>query len=91
MENEISPHIFTRLFNCGAELGAIEALIKTGHLRSYLKKSEAFRLFGRKHVEHWIDQGLITPRKDGDHSAAWRIDRLEIEAVAKAIDLLRYL
>ena len=91
MQNEIPTHLFTRLFNCGAELGAIEALIKTGHLRPYLKKSEAFRLFGRKHVEHWIDDGLVTPRKDGNHSASWRIDRLEIEAVAKAIELLRYL
>ena len=91
MANEIPLDILTRVFNCGAELGAIQALIKTGRLRPYLKKSEAFRLFGRKHVEHWIDAGLITPRKDGDYSASWRIDRLEIEAVSKAIDLLRYL
>ena len=91
MQNEIPSHLFTRIFNCGAELGAITALVKTCQLRPYLKKAEAFRLYGRKHVEHWIEEGLITPRKDGDHSAAWRIDRLEIEAVAKAIDLLRYL
>ena len=91
MENEIPPHLFTRLFNCGAELGAIGALIKTGQLRPYLKKAEAFRLFGRKQVERWIGEGLVTPRKDGSHSAAWRIDRLEIEAVAKAIEMLRFL
>lgn len=91
MQNQIPLHIFTRLFGCGAELGAIGVLIKTGHLRPYLKKSEAFRLFGRKHVEHWIADGLITLRKDGDQSASWRIDRLEIEAVAKAVDLLPYI
>jgi len=91
MENEIPTHLFTRLFNCGAELGAIHALVQTGHLKPYLKKSEAFRLYGRKQVEHWINDGSITPRKDGDYSAAWRIDRLEIEALAKATELLRYL
>jgi len=91
MQNEIPSHLFTLIFNCGAEMGAVTALVKTGQLRPYLKKSETFRLYGRKHVEHWIDDGLVTPRKDGDHSAAWRIDRLEIEAVAKAIELLRYL
>jgi hypothetical protein len=91
VENEIPAHLFARIFNCGAELGATAALVKTGHLRPYLKKSEAFRLYGRKHVEHWIDTGLVTPRKDGDHSAAWRIDRIEIESVNKALGLLRYL
>ena len=91
MQNEIPTHLFTRLFNCGAELGAIAALIKTGQLRPYLKKSEAFRLFGRKHVEHWIGEGLITPRKDGDHSAAWRLDRIELEVLSKAIVLIQIL
>jgi hypothetical protein len=91
MENEIPPYLFIRICNCGAKLGATAALVKTGQLRPYLKKSEAFRLFGRKNVEHWIEQGLITPRKDGVHSAAWRIDRLEIETVTKAIELLRFL
>jgi len=71
----------------GAELGALQALITTGMLKPYLKKSEAFRQYGRKNVERWIAQGDITPRKDGNHSAAWRIDRLEIAILAKAIEL----
>ena len=79
------------LLQIAAELGAIEALIRVGKLKPFLKKAEAFRLFGRKNIERWIEEGLITPRKDGEHSAAWRIDRLEAEAISKAKIILRYI
>jgi len=79
------------LFQSAAELGAIAALVSTGKLKPYLKKAEAFRLYGRKNIEHWIDAGLITPRKDGDQSACWRIDRLEAEALDKAYHILKFL
>lgn len=74
-----------------AELGALKALVQCGALKPYMKKSDAFRLYGRKQVEYWIANKLVTPRKDGDHSAAWRIDRIEIAVLAKASDTLRYL
>jgi hypothetical protein len=74
-----------------AELGALKALITTGQLKPYLKKSEAFRRYGRKNVEHWISQGLLTPRKDGGHSAGWRIDRLEAAIIDQAKQLLHFL
>ena len=74
-----------------SELGAIIALSKIGKIRPYLKKSEAFRRFGRKNVETWISRGLITPRKDGTNSAAWRIDRIEIETVHKAKSAMNFL
>lgn len=73
-----------KLLSDASELGALQALAKVGTIKPYLKKSEAFRRFGRKNVEQWISQGLITPRKDGNHSAAWRIDRIEIEVIYKA-------
>ena len=60
-------------------------------MRPYLKKSEALRLYGRRNVEYWIALGLVTARKDKDHSASWRIEWLEIEAVFKAKNLIRYL
>lgn len=87
----MEQHQLTRIADAAAELGAIQALILAGRLKPYLKKSEAFRLYGRKHVERWIADGSITPRKDGNHSAAWRIDRMEIAALAAAIQLLSYL
>jgi hypothetical protein len=93
----VAPGLFCFYMNLqiileqSAELGAISALVRTGKLKPYLKKAEAFRLYGRKNIEHWIGQGLITPRKDGDHSACWRIDRLEAEALVKARIILQHL
>jgi len=74
-----------------AEMGAVLALTKTGQLKPYLKKSEAFRKYGRSNIENWVAEGLITIRKDGGHSATWRIDRLEIEVIVRSADLLRLL
>jgi hypothetical protein len=79
------------LLQAGAELGAIAALIKTGKLKPYITKAEAYRLYGRKNVERWLDDGLLTPRKDGNHSAGWRIDRLEAELIVKARFLRQHL
>lgn len=87
----LTPLQLQTLLCYAAEMGAKSALAKTGHIRPYLKKSEAFRRYGRKNVEHWIALGMVTPRKDGDHSAAWRIDRMEIDAASKSREALRYL
>lgn len=73
-----------------ASIGAIIGLVRTGALRPYLKKTEAFRKFGRARVERWVETGMITIRKDGNHSAAWRIDRVEIEILASAEQIRRW-
>jgi hypothetical protein len=91
MDLEISTHQLKIIIQESAELGAILALTKVGKLKPYLKRSDAFRKYGRANIEHWIDKGMITIRKDGDHSAAWRIDRLETEAIVRSIAILRYL
>jgi hypothetical protein len=38
-----------------------------------------------------INEGHIAARKDGDHSANWRVDRLEVEAIVKSMAIIRYL
>lgn len=91
MEITLTISSLRMILSYAAELGAKSALTKTGHLKPYLKKSEAFRKFGRKNVEKWIELKLITPRKDGNHSATWRIDFLEIEALGKVNEAMRYL
>ncbi|WP_184549826.1 hypothetical protein [Mucilaginibacter sp. FT3.2] len=88
---EISTFDLQALIRISSELGAVITLIKTGKLKPYLKKNEAFRLYGRKNVERWIEDARVTPRKDGDHSACWRIDRIEIESIAKSSQLLLHL
>lgn len=91
MDFIISSHQLKLIIRDAAEMGAIQALTKAGKLKPYLKKSEAFRKYGRANIEQWAEKGLITVRKDGDFSASWRIDRMEVEAIVKSIDLLRYL
>ncbi|WDF67148.1 hypothetical protein PQ465_12615 [Sphingobacterium oryzagri] len=76
------------LIEIAAKMGATMAFTESGHIRRYLKKSEAFKMYGRKNVEEWIRAGLIVLRKDGNFSAAWRIDRLEIESVKSAKELI---
>jgi len=86
-----SPLTLREIISESAALGAIMAMVATGSVKPYLKKTEAFRRFGRYRVEQWIYLGMVTVRKDGNHSAAWRIDRLEIEALASAEKLQRWL
>jgi len=88
---DISPHLLSVILQHASELGAKQALVKTGKIKPYLTKNESFRQFGRKNVEHWIEDGLITIRKDGNHSATWRIDRMELETIATAKTLLQLL
>ena len=91
MAIELTAHVLGLLLQHAAELGAKRTLVQLGVIRPYLSKSEAFRLYGASCVNQWIELGLLTPRKDGDHSAVWRIDRLEIETLKCAADLIMYL
>lgn len=84
----LTDHQLGILLRDAAEMGAKLVLSRIGKIKPYLNKSEAFRRYGRKNIERWIDQGLITPRKDGNQSAAWRIDRIEVEAIQKSLDAI---
>lgn len=91
MELRLEPHQLRLIIREAAEMGALLALSKTGKLKPYLKKSEAFRKYGRANVERWAKENLVSVRKDGGCSAAWRLDRIELEAIARSGPLLRYL
>jgi hypothetical protein len=91
MDYQLSSHQLSLIIQAAAELGAKAALAEAGKIKPYLTKAEAFRLYGRLNVERWIERGLITPRKDGDHSARWRIERLELDAIVLARRLLEFL
>jgi hypothetical protein len=81
---EISiPHLRV-LLSEAAELGATRALAQAGAIKPYIKKSDAFRLYGKTTVESWIKAGLILPKRDGEFSTAWRLDRTELEVLAKS-------
>lgn len=88
---EISNHTLSLILKHTATLSAIRVLCRTGQLSPYIRKAEAYRLYGRTNVEHWFNTGLLTPRKDGDHSASWRIDRLEAETIYFAAQLIAFI
>ena len=73
-----------------AEVGATKALMDAGALKPYLKLREAQRLYGKAVVNRWISEGLITTIKDGERTASVRIDRLEIQTVAKTCNMATY-
>ncbi|MEN5057150.1 hypothetical protein [Sphingobacterium kitahiroshimense] len=86
----LTPLQLQTLLSNAAQMGAELALTKTGQLKPYLNESEAFAHYGRKNVEHWISLGLIALRRERNTSE-WCIDRIEIEAVSKSRDAMRFL
>ena len=53
-------------------------------LKPYISKREAYKLYGRAIVDRWIKEGLIKEIKDGENSSTVRIDRIQIEIIAKS-------
>jgi len=53
-------------------------------IKPYMSKREAHRLYGRAIVDRWIKEGLIKEIKDGENSSTVRIDRIQIDIVAKS-------
>lgn len=87
--SELNQFQLCALLEYVAEISAINALILVGKIRPYLNKSQAERKHSRKEIEQWITKGWIKVRKDGDDSAPLRIDRLELESIARANDFIR--
>lgn len=79
--------VFRRMIYHTTRFGTIATLVKTGNIKPYLNKTEAFKIYGRKHIERWLRESLITPIKDGGHSAALRLSRIEIETLLLAIEI----
>lgn len=74
-----------------AEIGAKKALEIAGLIKPYLKLREAQRLYGTAIVNRWIKEQLLTPVKDGNRNASVRINRIELEAIAKTCNRASYL
>lgn len=74
-----------------SEMGAMKALEQAGLLKPYLTERAAKKKYGPAVVDRWIRERLVTVIKDGDRTAKKRIDRLQIEAVAKSANRSTYL
>ncbi|WP_286850688.1 MULTISPECIES: hypothetical protein [Sphingobacterium] len=88
--SDLNHYQLCSLLEYVAEITSIKVLIHVGKIRPYLNKSQAERKYGRKLIEEWISRGWITVRKDGDLSAPLRINRLELESIARANDFIRH-
>lgn len=74
-----------------AELGAVKALIEVGQIKPFLKLREAQRKYGSSIVVRWEKEGLIDFIKDGPRNSSVRIDRVQIESVARTSNRATYL
>ena len=68
----------------GFKKGFMTGSISETILKPYISKREAHRLYGRAIVDRWIKEGLIKEIKDGENSSTVRIDRIQIEIIAKS-------
>ena len=66
------------------EVSSNKSLAGAGVLKPHVSKQEAYRMHGQSLVDRWIKEGLLNPKRDGSGSAKWRIDRLELDSVARA-------
>ena len=85
-----SEYEFINVLTAAAELGAKKALIEADLLRPYISLAAANRKYGEGTVERWAQEGLIDIIQDGPGSN-YRIDRIQIEAVAKTANRHTYM
>ena len=74
-----------------AEIGAKMALVELGLIKPYLKMREAQLKYGKSIVNRWIIEGLIKPIKDGPRNASIRLNRIDLEILAKTCNRSTYL
>lgn len=81
---------YRRALMDAAEIAAQKVLVATGNLKPYLSLNQCYKMYGRGTVDRWIREGLITPIKDGDANSKVRIERIQIETVAKSSNRVSY-
>ena len=68
----------------GFKKGLMTGTVSETKLKPYISKKQASKLYGRAIVDRWIKEGLVKEIKDGDNSSTIRIDRIQIEIIAKS-------
>ena len=76
-------------FKAAVSAGADKALAESGALPDTLIMAQAYHRFGRNNVERWIKEGLVQVTRF--NGAKKSIDRLKLEAVARASNRTTYL
>lgn len=58
----------TLLLERAAELAATKALIATGCVPATIPQKKAYQLYGRRDIDRWVKEGLISKIQDGNRS-----------------------
>jgi hypothetical protein len=78
----LTPGEFRDALKAASELAVSQTLMKLGLLKPYLSKAEAYKIYGRKQVDRWLREKLISKIKDGTNSSTIRLSRTELETIA---------
>lgn len=68
----------------GFKKGLMTGTVSETKLKPYISKKQAYNLYGRTIVDRWTKEGLVKEIKDGDNSSTIRIDRIQLEIIAKS-------
>ena len=78
-----TEHEYRNALVDAAEVGARKVLTELGLAKPYMKLREAYRAYGEGKVKRWIAEGLVEVKKDGPRNSSLRIDRIQLESLAK--------
>ena len=84
MEVSMSLSQLQMLLRDAAELGASKAIGMLGLAKTTIMRNQAEKLHGKSTVTRWINEGLITIKRDGSNTSPFRIDINQLDTVAKS-------
>lgn len=92
-QNALKTHIMYKLdenqirqfLTSAAEMGAKQALIKTGNEKTQINQAEAWRRYTRRRVESWVKSGKVKPVKIRGNVMYSVTD---LESISQTIDLI---
>lgn len=87
---QIEPHELDLMLQNAAEMGAKKALLELGLAKPFLSLSQAQKVYGKR-VHRWIKEGLINKVKDGDATSTVRLDRIQLDNLAKSSNRNTYM
>lgn len=91
MSVTLEEYQLQNLLTTASTLAVKRVLLELGLVKTFLSKTEAYKLYGRGTVERWISEGLIKPHKDGSDSSKVRLERMRLEALSASSNRTTYL
>jgi len=91
MELTLDINQLNKMLTDASELAAEKVIIKMGLGKPFISQNQAWKVYGRRTVERWIEEGLIEPTKDGTSTSNIRLDRMQLETLSKTSNRHTYL